>query len=277
MLEDYPVVRAGLEHKHLGGLKIKPTGHGHGGTFTASEHPRKPSGKFAPKPKSGQLHDLAAKLKKGDAGQSAARDKPVLSPEAYRALKPNPRYSPGLRRRTLDGLGDGPDQRILADTLARFQDGGGINRLRVNIARRLAGESVPKQTAHRIDTVLNAIRHSPKEFAPTVLHRGMAVKGGPGEILARYQSGSKLDLNLTSFSSSRTIAREFADANDARGRTRVLIEWHGDKNALPIQNTSDNPKFHREAEWVAAGKFRVVQSRRSGDRVVLRIEQVATL
>jgi hypothetical protein len=37
-----------------------------------------------------------------------------------------------------------------------------------------------------------------------------------------------------------------------------MIELHGPKKALPIQNLSKNESLNREQEWVSTGRFRVI-------------------
>lgn len=210
-------------------------------------------------------------------GSGSKHGPPVLSPEAYEGLKPATKQSFSLRDRSLETLGDSDDARVLADTLARWQDGGGVKRLRTKIDVMTNGGEVDAKTRQRAETLLNAIEHSPPEMAPPTLYRGMAVSGSAQKILDSYKTGSTINMLPSSFTSDRNVAHEFGQPVGNR-RTQVRIEMTGEKHALPIQNLSKSNNFFREKEWVTAGSFEVVSAKKSADgQVVIKIKQVSVL
>lgn len=162
--------------------------------------------------------------------------------------------------------------------LSSFQDGGSIARLRTAIEKRLAGTEIPQTTAAKVDSLLDAIRHSPIE-APEVLYRGMTVKGKLETVLAKYEPGQALDLSLTSFSGDRSIATKFQGMTAKGGNeTKVMVRWVGsDKRAVPIQNLPKDRRLFKEKEWVTTGRYRIVNVRKQAGQVILDIEQVGTL
>lgn len=268
--------------------------------FEPGKHPRDDHGKFSelashlgPKSKAAQLAAAAkpapapaAKPKTGGlslAGLASALPQrhgdAVLSPQAYAALKPSRQRSAALRDRTLSQLGDSPDAKILADTLARWQDGGGVKAFRHKVDAYVNGQEVDPTSQRRAKAMLNAIRNTPPEMVPASLHRGLAVPGTPASVLAQYQPGSKVNLNLTSFSSDKSVARDFADSSAGKGRkTKIVMEMVGPKKALPIQNLSQSQEFFSEKEFVSAGRFEVVSAKAGPDGTIqLKIKQVAPL
>ena len=204
----------------------------------------------------------------------------ILTPEAYNALNPAPRRSDQLRDRTLAAFGDDPEAKLLADTLARWQDGGGVKSFRHKVDAYVNGDTVDKTSERRAKAMLNAIRHTPPEMVPQSLHRGLAIPGSADTVLAQYKAGSKVNLNLTSFSTNKGVAREFA-SESAKGKarkTKVVMEVVGTTKALPIQNVSQNNRFFQEREYITAGRFEIVSATKTPDgTVVLKMRQVAPL
>lgn len=206
----------------------------------------------------------------------------AITAEQYQALTPTSSWSEAKRAEILDALGSTPQGKILGDTLSKFQDGGSISRLRTNIDKHLAGEALDPTSTARVESLLDAIRHSPEEWAPETLFRGMSVKGKPENILAKYVPGEQLDLSLTSFTSDRKVATRFQQISSGKstsGRTRIMVELVGPgKKALPIQNLPKDQRLFREKEWVSAGRFRIVEAKKSPNgAIIVRITQEGTL
>lgn len=203
----------------------------------------------------------------------------MLAPEQYDVLKPDRAWSADKRERILATLRGTPEGRVLADTLERFQDGGSIARLRTKIDKRLAGEAIDATSQARVDALLGAIRDAPTDWAPDTLYRGMSVQGSLENVLAKYQPGADLDLSLTSFTSDRGVAKRFQDMT-AKGRsTRVMVELVGEgKRVLPIQDLPKDRRLWREKEWVTAGRFQVVEVKKSpSGGILLRVKQTRAL
>ena len=203
----------------------------------------------------------------------------MLAPEQYEALRPGRAWTAEKRDAILTALRATPEGKVLADTLERFQDGGSIARLRTKIDKRLAGETIDATSAARADALLTAIREAPTDWAPETLYRGMSVPGSVDSLLAKYQPGGTVDLSLTSFSSDRKVAKRFQQMTAKARTTRVMVELVGDgKRTLPIQDLPKDRRLWREKEWVTAGRYEIVDAKRSPDGgVLVRMRQVGTL
>ena len=203
----------------------------------------------------------------------------MLAPEQYEALRPGRAWSAEKRDAILTAMRATPEGKVLADTLERFQDGGSIARLRTKIDKRLAGETIDATSAARADALLTAIREAPTDWAPDTLYRGMSVSGSLDNVLAKYQPGGTVDLSLTSFSSDRKVAKRFQAMTAKAKTTRVMVELVGDgKRTLPIQDLPKDRRLWREKEWVTAGRYEIVDAKRSPDGgVLVRMRQVGTL
>lgn len=202
-----------------------------------------------------------------------------LTAEQYEALTPTSSWTVEKRTEILNALRTTDRGKILADTLDRFQDGGSIARLRGVIEKWLTGQAVDKTGAARAEALVTALRGAPPQWAPDVLYRGMSVPGTLDNVLAKYAPGQALDLNLTSFSSDRAIAKKFQMMTQKKGTTKVMVELVGDgKKVLPIQNMARDRRLFKEREWVSGGRYRVVEAKKSpSGGLLVRIEQVGTL
>jgi hypothetical protein len=198
----------------------------------------------------------------------------------YDALTPTRAWSEEKRAEILSTLRETDEGKILADTLERFQDGGSIARLRTKIDQYLAGVEIDATSRSRAEALLNAIRNAPEDWAPDTLYRGMTVKGKLENVLAKYTPGGEpLDFNLTSFTSDRNVAKRFQQmtSKGSGNETRVMVELIGDgKRALPIQNLPRDSRLFKEKEWVSAGRYEIVEAKKSSGSVLLRIRQVGT-
>lgn len=198
----------------------------------------------------------------------------------YDALAPNSTWSAEKREEILTALRESPEGKVLADTLERFQDGGSISRLRTKIDQFLAGQEIDPTSRARAEALLNAIRNAPEEWAPETLYRGMTVRGKLDNVLANYEVGGTMDLNLTSFSADRKVATRFQQmtAKGTGNETRVMVELIGEgKKTLPIQNLPADRRLFREKEWVSAGRYEIVEAKKSSGAILLRIKQVGVV
>lgn len=190
------------------------------------------------------------------------------------------------RAKTVEALKSTPEGRDLLRTIDSFQSGSSsaIPRLRTDVEKFLAGASdLPQGRQDAIENLLSAIGNSPAPDGKS-LWRGMSLPGDIDSVLARYASGSDLDLSISSFSSDKGIAQSFMDGGAGqrvRGKvqTKVLVEWVGDgKRALPIQNLGKSRVFANEKEWVGAGRYKIGGARkvkRNGvETVLVQIRQV---
>jgi hypothetical protein len=206
---------------------------------------------------------------------SASQDA-FLTPSQYDALRPTSTWSAEKRDEILKALRETPEGKVLADTLERFQDGGSIARLRTKIDKYAAGADIDATSKARAEALLNAIRHSP-EWSPDTLYRGMTVRGKLDNVIAKYRQGESLDLNLSSFTTDRNVAKGFQKftAKGAGNETRVMVELVGDgKKTIPIQNLPKDKRLFREKEWVSAGRYEIVAVKKSAGSVLLRIKQI---
>lgn len=177
------------------------------------------------------------------------------------------------RAETLKAIrAEGPDGRLLADTMSRFQNSGNINRMRTSVETHLAGGNSPQGRV-----LVDAIRGAPSDRVPSVLHRGLSVRGTPEELLARNQVGGTFDMNISSFSTDRKISKGFAEATQKKGMTQIMMRVEDTQSALPIENFAPSRVFAQEKEWVTGGRFEIVSSKVRGGVVELVVRQVATL
>lgn len=208
----------------------------------------------------------------------------VLTDAQYQSLKPG--WNLPKQKQTVAGLRATPEGRLLHDTIKGFQSGTNrqIPLLRTNIEKRLTGQPLEPGAQKRVDNLLNAIRESPIE-PPKMLYRGMRLDGSPEAIISRYSKSDTLDLNLSSFSSDKALAKDFTikgagqKGPKTKTQTGVLIELEGSGvKALPIENIAPSRVFANEREWISGGRFAVDSVTQMKDgTVVLRLRQLAAL
>lgn len=201
----------------------------------------------------------------------------MFTEEQLRAMTPQGQWSAEYRDQMLATLRSTDEGTVLADTLDRFQDGGSIARLRKKIEARLRGEVIDATSTKRADAILGALRSAPTDWAPDVVYRGMSIRGKLEKVLASYQPGQRLNLNLTSFSSDRAIAKKFQYMTSSSGSTNVMVELVGPgKRMLPIQNLARDRRLFKEREWVGGGEFEVLEVKKASGGVLVRMRQVGT-
>jgi hypothetical protein len=119
------------------------------------------------------------------------------------------------------------------------------------------------------DALLHSLLRAPAR-AP-VLHRGVTPPMGVdvdqwrSSILDRYTPGATVDLRLASYTSDVNVAEDFAWADGIR------FEVEAGSHALDIGADSRVPL---EAEWLAGGRFVVLDVVEQADRTVIRLRQI---
>lgn len=200
-----------------------------------------------------------------------------LDADQYEAMRPQRAWDDDYRLAMRDKLRESDAGAALFDTLDRFQDGGSIARLRTKIEGYLRGEAIDATSKSRAESLIGALRDAP-DWSPDVLYRGTSSKSSLNSLLERYAPGKSIDFNVTSFSSDRSVARRFQSMNAGPKTTNVMIEFVGpNKKTLPIQNLARDHRLFREKEWVTGGRFRVLETKKSGDGLLVRIQQEATI
>lgn len=209
----------------------------------------------------------------------------VLTDEQWEALRPaDPRRRfqrddqgrAVIRGEVEDALGATDDGEVLLKFADKWTNADSQTRFRTNMEKYLNGDALSSGRLREAEVVQRALRSVPDDMVrEQTLWRGMKVKGKVDDVVGRYAEGAEFDLNLTSFTSDRKVANEFAKGfSGAKGDTQVIVEWlPGRKQALPIQNMAEG-EFFMEREWIAAGRFRVAEAKKAAGRVLLKIEQV---
>lgn len=179
--------------------------------------------------------------------------------------------------------------RNLLALIKRFtQTRGGVTNLRKQMAAYLDGAEQTKATAQQLGDFLHAMNGWSTDEVPQ-LYRGFGLKiprdadvnAWFDEFESRYAAGSKLDLNVSSFTSSERKAQGFmrAPGGTLTGTSLVQVEVvvDGPVAALPVERLS---KFAYEREWISGGRFEVTKLEKpEGKRghYVVHIRQVELL
>lgn len=147
----------------------------------------------------------------------------------------------------------------------------GQTRLRNDIAEVLSGADIDTPALRRARSSLRALEHSGGK--PETLYRGMSIKGKLDNVVEKFPVGERVDLGMSSFTSQRKVADDFARMSSKTGTTQVRIEWLGRGKAVPIENLSE----FFEGEWVSGGSYRIVETKQYAGTVIVRVEQVSSL
>ncbi len=230
--------------------------------------------------KSGKFSSTPGVSKPGTKMPKVTATSEKLTAAHFEAMAPTTVWTDAKRTEILSKLRETSDGQILSDVLDRFQDGGSIAHIRKEMDTRLAGGSLTPEKAKRADVLISSLKNAPSSLSHgKTFYRGMAVPGSVEHVMSKYTEGSHIDLNLTSFTSDRTVAKQFQQRLAGKGKTRVTVQLEGDnKKLLPIQNLARDRRLFKEKEWVGAGKYKVNSVKKSGDGgITIKIEQVGTL
>ncbi len=211
----------------------------------------------------------------------ASTTPPVLTDEQWAILDPDRLKGRSSLRSTLDdaeaeffaALNATDDGKSFATFVDKWQNAKtGQTRLRNDLAKILDGASADTPALKRAQSFLDALRQSP--FQSPELHRGIALKGKLDSVLKQFVPGTTLDINASSFTSARKVAQNFAGRSATGSKpTRVIFRLVGDNQSMPIMNN----RWLREKEWVAGGKFRILEVKKVSGTVNVTIEQIAGL
>ncbi len=177
-------------------------------------------------------------------------------------------------KRLKDRYGPKTAQRNLLAWVDKWTNADSFVRFRKDVSSILSGTAdFTKPAIKRARAILKAIDSSPYQ-KPDSLWRGMSIKGKADDLIGQFQPGSRLDLNISSFSGKRTVADKFMKTTHTSGKTQVRLEWLESGKAMPIQNISE---FVDEFEWVGGGQFEVIAARKDSGRLLLKVRQVESL
>lgn len=126
----------------------------------------------------------------------------------------------------------------------------GADGLRGRLESVMTGKSAdPSATA-----LLRALNREPAT-APS-LFRGIAVSEDFDAVAAKYAKDTHFDIPMASFSTSKTIAHQFAEGGVDKGRNHwVVFTLKPGSRALPVENLSHN---WQERERLSGGRFKVL-------------------
>lgn len=189
---------------------------------------------------------------KDHAGKGAKAAAP-LDNEQYESLRPQSNYSRETylnSRMMLEETQAGKDLYSIVDKHASsFTGAANVSNDTWMVAK---GKSTgdPKRD-REAKALIEASRHTPKDMIPGKLYRGLNIDD-LDDLGAK--PGDEIELPSSAFSSSRAMARTFAE-----GKKPVLIEFDtkDGAQALPIQNLTPYQEQHSLQEFVGMGKFKV--------------------
>jgi hypothetical protein len=186
-----------------------------------------------------------------------------LTPAQEAILHPDAKRTEAAIRKE---LGSTPAGKNVLDQIKRFTETrGGVTTMRKQVASYLNGETLSPAVRQRVEDFVNAVNSYPTEQVPQ-LFRGFGIKPDPlvdintwfNNFEARYAAGQRMDLNMSSFTSSERKAEGFMRSPNGtsfpKGTVHVKIVVDGDIHALPVERLN---KFAPEKEWIAGGQFEV--------------------
>lgn len=209
-----------------------------------------------------------------------------LSAEQYETLRPT---GAGFSRARADAavakLSATPEGKVIADLADDFQHAPS-DQLRNEIAAvNSTGRYQTKKGTERAKAFLHASANVPRDILPDKLYRGVTIAGdNPSAIAEGYRKRGSVTMNVSSFTASSRIAREYTTyhvgANTAKPKfVKVITTVNVGKKAqmLPIQNISRGKDTHRDQEYLGLGTFKVNRVRVSGNEVHIEIEQTGLI
>jgi SPP1 gp7 family putative phage head morphogenesis protein len=145
---------------------------------------------------------------------------------------------------------------------------GGVTRLRQLLESALSGDELSLAQRVKAEDFLAALNGYNLSAVPQ-LYRGIGIKpvikstenDWFDAFEAQYKIGTKVDLPISSFTSSSRKAEEFmrspgGGTTGRSGLVQMKIIVDGQTHALPVENMS---KFAAEKEWLAGGRFEVTR------------------
>jgi hypothetical protein len=202
----------------------------------------------------------------------------VLTDEQWAALNPQ-RFKNHATAweevtRTMAQTADGKD---LLDTMTKWINGDrSLAPIRNTVGKLLKGESGSTPLFRKAYNLLRALKESPYQ-APESLYRGLYLKGKDADrLLAKHFGDETFDMNISSWSARREKAATYANIGRQKfDYWQVIVEWRGPKQAMSVQNAARTAKPYADAEWIGAGRFRVVDRKVINGKIRVVVEQVA--
>jgi SPP1 gp7 family putative phage head morphogenesis protein len=196
---------------------------------------------------------------------SEALQAETLTEDQYAALTPG-------RKRALSSiekiLGQTRQGKNTFEVIKSFTEKrGGVTRLRQLLESALSGKDLSLAQRVKAEDFLAALNGYNRSAVPQ-LYRGIGIKpviestenAWFDAFEAQYKVGTKMDLPISSFTSSSRKAEEFmrspGGGASRSGLVQVKIVVDGQTHALPVENMS---KFAAEKEWLAGGRFEVTR------------------
>jgi len=209
-----------------------------------------------------------------------------LSHEQYQALRPTGEgFSVARRDAAIAKLSSTPEGAIVAKFAHDFQHEPSAQFRNEIVAVNATGKYQTKAGTERAKAFLKASSEVPREILPDKLYRGVTVSGSDAKsIAAGYRKAGSTTLNVSSFTASPRIAREYTTHHvGAKGPNDPFVKVIttvnvGDKaQMLPIQNISGGKDTHRDQEYLGLGTFKITNVAVKGNEVHLEMEQTGMI
>jgi hypothetical protein len=209
-----------------------------------------------------------------------------LSKEQYDVLKPTGQgFSRDRLEENLAKLESTHEGKVLSDMVDEFQHSPSDQMRNEIQAVNSRGKYQTAKGTERAKVFLKASSEVPREILPDKLYRGFTVGGSDAKtIAAQYRSQGSTTLNISSFTGSPRIAREYTTyhvgakgPNDPFVKVLTTVKVGKKAQMLPIQNISRGKDVHRDQEYLGLGTFKVNSVAVKGNEVHLEIEQIGTI
>jgi hypothetical protein len=209
-----------------------------------------------------------------------------LSSEQYSVLKPTDQgFSRDRLAANLTALESTHEGKVLSQTVDDFQHSPSAQLRNEILAVNSKGRYQTAAGTERAKVFLKASSEVPRELLPDKLYRGFTVSGTDAKaIAAGYRKAGSTTLNVSSFTASSRIAREYTTHHvGAKGPNDPFVKVIttvnvGDKaQMLPIQNISRTPDTHRDQEYMGLGTFKINNVSVKGNEVHIEMEQTGMI
>ncbi len=200
--------------------------------------------------------------------QSAGTEvKPLHVPDIIGPEFTNSDDAWGYRNKAVREHGDNPEFQHFVGALDRWTDGPKQRRFHSVLEAAARGEGDDPEAISLLRAVAEGSAPAPE------LYRGISLAETQADVFRRYKKGVEFDINLSSFTSERYVANVFARAENMDRPLEVVYTLREGGAALRIENFAR--ELWNEREWIANGRYRVIETRKVGkNRVEITIEQV---
>ncbi len=170
--------------------------------------------------------------------------------------------------------------RSLLKGIRVFQQGGYVlEEFRFAIRQRQKGKKSigidsGQINSEDIDNIMDAIDQYPADLIPKELYRGMRIDKSAKALTLEFAKGTKLDWEISSFSSDLKVAEDFAKLPSGVSRTtKVIVKLLGNKTGLPVEKFSKEQSYYEEREWISGGKYEVVSTKIENGKLIIVVKQ----